>query len=343
MSLATRFLSILHSYKLATWERTHTEARVLMVTNAWPHRERPVQGTFAQSTVDGLEDSGLPCDVLLVRGYRGIHTYLLGCLAMAVLPSARRGKYRLIHSHGGETALVARFYHGAPVLASYWGSDILGPQEGGIRDRISSSIRCKLLRAHSLLMTATTTKSSAMERLLPQRTQRRNWIIPDGVNRSRFRPIDRAEARSHLGWPPHEITVISVGRIDPVKRLWLAERATGLAAQKMQGLRWRLLSDVSPQEMPLHYSAADCLIHTSASEGSPNAVKEALACNLPVVATPSGDIAELLAGVTPSALCAPEPEALAYEIVRCVASRQRSNGRVRTRHLGARDDHRAAA
>jgi len=305
-----------------------------MIVNAWPHRERPVHATFVRHTVDGVENAGLPCDVLFIRGYRGLHTYLLGCLAMAVLPSVEGGKYRLVHSHGGETALVARFYRGVPVLASYWGSDILGPNEGHVGERIRRVGGSRLLRLHSLLMTATTTKSSEMARLLPRRTQARNWVIPDGVDRSRFRPIDRAEARSHLGWPLDQIIVISVGRLDPVKRLRLAEQATALAAEQAPGLRWCLLSDVVPEEMPLHYNAADCLIHTSASEGSPNVVKEALACNLPVVATPSGDIAELLAGVSPSALCAPEPEALANEIIRCVAGRQRSNGRERTRDLG---------
>jgi glycosyltransferase involved in cell wall biosynthesis len=175
-----------------------------------------------------------------------------------------------------------------------------------------------------------------MERALPQRAQRRNWVIPDGVNRAHFSPGKRDEARRKLGWPLDEFTVISVGRLDPLKRLWLAEQATALAAQQVKGLRWRVLSAVPPGEMPLHYNAADCLVHTSASEGSPNVVKEALACNLPVVATPAGDIAELLAGVTHCAVCAPNPELLAREIVKCVTGRPSSNGRDRTRHLDLR-------
>jgi glycosyltransferase involved in cell wall biosynthesis len=113
----------------------------------------------------------------------------------------------------------------------------------------------------------------------------------------------------------------------------LAEQATTLAARELASLRWRVLSDVPPQDMPLYYSAADCLLHTSASEGSPNVVKEALACDLPVVATPSGDIAELLADVKPAALCDPQAEMLAREIVRCASSGRRSNGRKRTSHL----------
>jgi glycosyltransferase involved in cell wall biosynthesis len=308
-----------------------------MVTNAWPHAERPTYGTFVRHTVDGLLAEDVRSDVLFVRGYRGWHTYLLGCAAMALLPFATRAKYRLVHSHGGETALLARFYHRAPVLASYWGSDILGPQNGNFLDRFSCFTRSRILRVHSLLLTATTTKSQEMERVLPGRTRKRNWVIPDGVDRAQFSPVNRDAARRKLGWPLDEVTVISVGRHDPVKRLWLAERATALAAREVKGLRWRVLSAVPPHEMPLHYNAADCLVHTSASEGSPNVVKEALACNLPVVATPSGDISELLAGVTHSAVCAPEPEPLARAIARCVTGRPSSNGRDRTRHLDLRE------
>jgi glycosyltransferase involved in cell wall biosynthesis len=81
--------------------------------------------------------------------------------------------------------------------------------------------------------------------------------------------------------------------------------------------------------MPLLMNAADCLIHTSCLEGSPNVVREALMCNLPVVATPSGDVEQLLYGVEPSYLCPPEPAALGEALVDCLGQGARSNGRER--------------
>jgi len=316
-----------------TWERRHHDASVLMVTNAWPRSERPMHGIFLMDTVDGLEGHGVRCDVLFVRGYRGLGGYVLGCLVLALMPRVTHGRYQLVSSHGGETALAARFYRGAPVIASYWGSDILGPQEGRWQTRLRTRMVSRLLRAHSVLMTATTTKSREMESVLPARARVRNWVIPDGVDRQRFTPTDREAARREVGWPAGEITVISVGTPIALKRLWLAESAVALAGRQLDCIRWRAVSDVAPAEMPLRYNAAHCLIHTSASEGSPNAIKEALACNLPVVATASGDIAELLAGVHPSAICPPDPAVLARELVRCVADGARSNGRERTAGL----------
>jgi glycosyltransferase involved in cell wall biosynthesis len=219
-------------------------------------------------------------------------------------------------------------------VASYWGSDLLGPQQGTLRARAKMLVMSRLIRAHSLLLSATTTKSSEMESVLPPRARRRNRVIPDGVDRERFKPLDRAEARRRAGWPEGEVTVISVGRDVPLKRLWLAREATEIAAQQIAALRWRLLSDADPEDMPGYYNAAHCLIHTSASEGSPNVIKEALACDLPVVATPAGDIPELLDGVEGCAVCPPDPSELAQAICRSVSGDARSDGRARTERLG---------
>jgi glycosyltransferase involved in cell wall biosynthesis len=334
---AKSLLRTLQRRKLATWEHVDEDADVLMITNTWPHPERPANGTFVKYTIDGLRERGVRCDVLLIRGYRGLRAYLLCCLAMSLMSLSKRYRYRLIHSHGGETALVARFFIGAPVLASYLGSDILGPQQGSTRERIKCWLRSTILHHHARLMTVTTTKSTEMAECLPHSVRERNWVIPDGVDRTRFYPIARETARRQVGWPSEEITVISVGNHVALKRLWLAEQATALAAHELPAIRWRSISNVPPAEMPFLYNAADCLTHTSASEGSPNAVKEALACDLPVVATPAGDIAELLAGVTPSAVCAPKPEILADALVGCLKTLHRSNGRERTPHLDVKE------
>jgi glycosyltransferase involved in cell wall biosynthesis len=83
-------------------------------------------------------------------------------------------------------------------------------------------------------------------------------------------------------------------------------------------------------------NAADCLLLTSSIEGSPNVVKEALMCNLPVVATAAGDVAELLDGVVPSPVCEPSESALSDGLVEVCKEPRRSNGREVSRRLDAR-------
>ena len=79
-------------------------------------------------------------------------------------------------------------------------------------------------------------------------------------------------------------------------------------------------------------SAADCLIMTSVHEGSPNVVKEALMCDLPVVATPVGDVPERLADVDPS-WQGEDEIALGEALVECLREPRRSNGREAARGL----------
>jgi teichuronic acid biosynthesis glycosyltransferase TuaC len=90
---------------------------------------------------------------------------------------------------------------------------------------------------------------------------------------------------------------------------------------------------VPPEQIPTLLSAADCLLLTSSVEGSPNVVKEALACNLPVVSTDVGDVSKLLSDVRPSAVCPPDASELARALLECVDPPQRSNGRAMTAAL----------
>jgi teichuronic acid biosynthesis glycosyltransferase TuaC len=78
--------------------------------------------------------------------------------------------------------------------------------------------------------------------------------------------------------------------------------------------------------MPRVMTGADCLLLTSSHEGSPNVVKEATACGLPVVSTDVGDVRQVLNGVDPSWVCEPHVDALAIALAQCLTERRRSNG-----------------
>ena len=135
-------------------------------------------------------------------------------------------------------------------------------------------------------------------------------VAPIGVDTERFRPLDRAEARSRLGIPTDEETLLYVGRLDRIKGADVLLRAAGLLAGRLRvrfvggevdadyasGLRalatelniadrvsW--IGSVPNDELPWHYAAADVVIVPSYSESYSIVAAEAMACGTPVVAS----------------------------------------------------------
>ena len=164
-------------------------------------------------------------------------------------------------------------------------------------------------------------------------------VLSDGIDLELFRPRDKQEARRQLGWDPDAEILLFTARNDPVgKGLDLAEGAAAVAAKSRPGVHLEVLRGKTPSEqMPLLYSAADCLLMCSRFEGSPNVVKEAMACNCPVVSVDVGDVTERLQHVTPSHITPRDPNAMGAAIVEVLAQAERSNGRQHILPLGDRE------
>ena len=323
-------------FGLVSWEHEEPNADVLMVTSSWPREGAPTYGIFVKRQVESLGALGLRYDVLQIKGFRSPLAYPLAAALLVALNLSRDRRYRLVHAHGGEAGVAAWFYRRAPLFVSYLGDDLLGTARADGTFTRGSRIKAAILRQHARLARGINTKSDQMAAALPGRVRRRAMVSPDGVDAKEFRPLPRAEARSALAWDADERVVLFAA--DPavaVKRYWLAEATCRLAEVELGRIRLHVAATVPPGEMSLVMNAADCLILTSASEGSPNVVKEALMCNVPVVATRVGDVERLLADVTPSHVCEASPEALARAVVDCLEPPRRSNGRSRSQWFSA--------
>jgi teichuronic acid biosynthesis glycosyltransferase TuaC len=322
---------------LVTWEQKERDAQLLVITNLWPDSELPVYGAFIRTTVRGLGEAGVKSDVLYVRGYKTKMAYMVGALAVRSVLIAWPDRYSIMHAHGGETALLLSSRGKTFTFASYLGTDLLGSQVGGpASHRASRELRSMVMRHHSRRINGVTVKTAEMAERLPTEVAERCRVIPDGVDRTKFRPMSRAAARRTLDWPLDQYTVLFAGRSEaPEKRLWLAESAVEQARASGGDFQLQVADGVDPELMPLYYNAADCLLHVSASEGSPNAVKEALACDLAVVATAAGDIPDLLAGIADCALCEADPVKLGEALIELKAKGpgRLRNGREQTEYL----------
>ncbi|QLG28701.1 glycosyltransferase family 4 protein [Halorarum halophilum] len=221
------------------------------------------------------------------------------------------GDYDLVHANSGLTAPAALAQPRRPVVCSLWGTELT--------NRYGPVTRACAGRCDAVVV-----MSERMARTL----DRECFVVPHGVDRSLFSPQDRAAARDELGWEPsarHVLFPYSPRRV--VKDYPRARRLVDRAAERVDAdVRLQTLSGEPHERVSTAMNAADTLILTSEQEGSPNSVKEALACDLPVVSTPVGDVPERLDGVSPSTVGDTDAE-LVDGLVSILQNPRRSNGR----------------
>lgn len=284
--------------------------RVLYVTNLWPDETRPWHAPYVKRQADSLLRLGVDLEVLPIRGWANRGAY--ASAALETLRRTREGGYDVVHAHYGHSGVVARMQRRAPLVVSFYGDDLLATRTPDGSLTMRSRVEAAVFKQLGRVAAATITQSAQMERALPAALRPRNHVIPDGVDLERWRPIPRDEARAQLGWDPDERTAIFVADPTiPVKNYPLAEEVHRRLSASRPEVRLRVATGVRPDDVPVWMSAADALILTSQSEGSPNVIKEAMASALPIVATPVGDVPERLSGVAGCHVCEPDPDALA--------------------------------
>lgn len=231
----------------------------------------------------------------------------------------------LIHAHFGTiTALVCALSNSVPLVITLRGSDLhMNPDLGKLRTVLGqffSQLSC--LRATRIICVSRNLRNRLWWR------RDRAEIIPDGTNLNRFRPQSKRWARAQLDWNYDQPIVVFNGKHQPrLKGLTFVQESVRHAESIIGPIHLELL-DVPSEAMPLCLAGADCVLLASAYEGSPNIVREALACNLPVVSTDVGDVAERLKDVYPSKVAKRECAEFGAAIAEVLRDGRPSNGRV---------------
>jgi glycosyltransferase involved in cell wall biosynthesis len=253
--------------------------RALVVTNMYPSPARPALGSFVRDQVDALQR----IDGLDVQ----LHAFPpggAGSYLRAGRDLSRRfagETFDVVHAHFGLTAWPALAVRARSRLVTLHGNDV--------HHRRSRPITLAALGRMDLV--ATPTAAFAAE-VPGAGTRHTVALLPCGIDVDRFRPLDRRAAREQLGLDPEGRYVLFPYDPDrPVKRV---DRARELAADQAELLT---LGSVAPQDVPLWVNAANAVICPSAWETFGLACLEALACDVPVLARPTGAHAEALAGI----------------------------------------------
>ncbi len=308
--------------------------KVLAATNMYPSGANPKAGTFIEQQILGLRRIGVHVDVVLVdRANRGASAY--GMTRSEVRRAVHERSPDIVHvMYGGVFAdLATRSCQGLPVVVSFCGVDLLGAKYGSVfyilRTWIGRrrSIRAAR-RAHAIIV-----KSNNLRDGLPSGIDPRIVaVLPNGVDLERFRPLDRLECQEKLGWESGVFHILfsTTDPKDPKKRLRLAERAVDTLNGRGTRAEIHGLHHVPHEEVPVWLNAADVVLMTSrADEGSPNIIKEALACNRPVVSLDVGDVKERIEGIEGCHVAEADPGDLASKLQlvsrgpRAVESRER--------------------
>lgn len=312
--------------------RMKRSIRVLMITCGWPQPGQPQTTHFIKRQARFLGDAGIDVDVFPFRGQRNPVNYLGAWLR--VRPRLSRARYDLVHAQFGQSGLLA-LPKRLPLVVTLRGSDILGIVGQEARHTRLGQLLPALSRAVVRRADAVVAVSDHMLAHIPAGTP--VTVIPSGLDLELFRYTPRAEARRRVGLPLDRPLVLFAGNPAlPRKRFDLTRRAMEVLCREHAAelvVAW----GVPHSDIPLYMSACDALVFTSMQEGSPNVVKEALACGLPVVSVRVGDVAQRIGGVEGCELCEDEdPETIAAALARVLRRTARVDGLAAVRHLDER-------
>jgi teichuronic acid biosynthesis glycosyltransferase TuaC len=320
------------------------DMRILTVTNMYPTPRAPASGIFVEQQIHGLRQIGLDIDVIFVdRAQKGMKAYM--GLGQKVRTRIKDLQPDLVHvMYGGVMAdQVTRTVHDRPTVVTFHGSDLLGePLSGLLRKLIAGygvwvSWRAAR-RASGIVVVSKILQDALPEDLDSSKVK----VIPCGIDIERFKPLNRDTCRDQLGWAANRFHVLfPTSSGNPLKRPGLARAA--LEAVNRFGIHGEMhqLQGVAYHEVPVWLNASDVVLLTSLHEGSPTIIKEALACNRPVVSVDVGDVRERLQGIEGCYIALPDPNDLAAKLYLVYASSCKVVGRSKMQefsleHVGLR-------
>jgi glycosyltransferase involved in cell wall biosynthesis len=270
--------------------------RALVVSNMLPDAPHPERGSFVRDQVSalrGLEDVEVelfefpPGPRALAGAALELRRRYGGPSTFSRRPSSP--PLDVVHAHFGLTAWAT-----LGVAARVRGLTVHGTDLSHPRTRLATAA---VLPAIDLLGAVS---ASLVSELPGAAARRRARVLPCGVDLARFGVMPRARARGELGLDPDRPCLLFAA--DPARPEKGYERAAALARDA--GVELLALGGVQPARVPLWINAANAVLVPSEREGFGLAVLEALACDVPVLATPVGIHREALADV-PGTLCAP--------------------------------------
>jgi glycosyltransferase involved in cell wall biosynthesis len=259
--------------------------RILHITNNYPTTKYPIFGIFVKEQVDSLINKGVECDVFFINGREsGVKAYLQGIIDLR--KHIKKNKYDLFHCHHVYSAIILlltfRFWKAKRII-SYQNDP---EREGGIY----------LFRIMHFIFNGIIIKNNDNKYW-----SNKTYYLPNGVDTDFFKPYDKNECLKRLKLDPNLNYVLFMDSYDRRRQKRVDRFSQIVKALQENGNPNRIepliLTNTKRQLIPYYMNASALHLLTSDFEGSPNSVKECLACNTKVVTTPVGNVEDLIGDV----------------------------------------------
>ncbi|MDD3038752.1 glycosyltransferase [Bacteroides sp.] len=272
---------------------------------------------FVVEQVEAIKSYGVNVEYFGVIG-KGIKGYLKNIRKLKA--KIKEFKPDVIHAHYGLCGLLANIQRSTPVVTTYHGSDINIPS---VR-RFSEIAIC--LSKFNIFV------SEKTKNLIKSRSN--SELIPCGINLNLYGNLSRSIVRTKYHFPETEQIVLFAGDFDnQVKNSKLAKEAV-LLLPKVRLIELKGYTRL--QVIELMY-ASDVFLMTSFTEGSPQVIKEAMACCRPIVSTDVGDVKWVVGDTNGCYICFYDPRDCADKIKQALEfseNNTQTNGRNRIEDLG---------
>ncbi len=264
---------------------------------------------FVEEQGDALAAAGVEVDYFTLRG-KGLWNYVRN--RKQLIKKIKEFHPQIIHAHYGLSGLLANLQRNVPVITTYHGSDINDSQVF-----LFSKIAV-ILSAYNIFVSEKIREKAG--------SPKNSSIIPCGVDLNLFQDIDKTIAREKLGMDLQQKYILFAGTFsNPVKNAALAIKSS----EMLDNVRLLELKGYTREEVALLMNAVDAVLMTSYSEGSPQFIKEAMACGCPVVSVDVGDVYQLMNEIEGCYGCSYNKEDVAAKLMKVLERGQRTEGRKR--------------
>ena len=271
---------------------------------------------FIKSQGDSLIKKGIVVDYYLIKG-KGLRGYITNILPLR--KKIKHNKYDIIHAHYSLCILVAVLcFVNVPIVGSFMGNDIIGEYNSKGKFLIKSLPIMLLSILAQPFMNYAICKSKDMSKLIffvPYQ------IIPNGIDLEIFKPLA-------LKLDTNQKRILFLGDKQDINKNFT------LLKDAVKYIKHYNIQIIAPYPLPQSqiielFSEVDVFVLCSIVEGSPNVIKEAMACNCPIVSTNVGDESWLLGNLEGHYICKNDPIDLASKIEQAIEFGQRTEGRRR--------------